>query len=289
MTQIRGRFAPTPSGSLHFGSLVAAVGSYLQSKSRDGQWFVRIDDLDTARVVKDSTSNILKALETFGLGWDGKVLYQSNRIESYHEAIDQLSKQGLTYPCSCSRKEIGMTSYAGTCRNGITSNKSNCSLRIRTKNQLTKFEDNVQGTIEQNLELELGDFIINRADNVIAYHLATVVDDYYQKITEVVRGVDLIDSTPRQIYLQEQLGYTEIQYTHLPLVTDQQGEKLSKSLGDLISARSEVPSTEYVFNALIFLGQNPPSLLKHERIETCISWGINNWSLKKVPQKNTTF
>lgn len=287
--EIRGRFAPTPSGSLHFGSLIAAIGSYLNSKSHNGKWFVRIDDLDTARTVPGAITNILKTLDLFGLHWDDDILFQSHRIPAYNEAIDQLSTENLIYPCSCSRKIIGDNPYPGTCRNKLSENRSNLSLRVKTENNFLKFHDLKQGLFKQNIEKEIGDFVVKRADGFIAYHLATVVDDQFLNITEVVRGADLLDSTPRQIYIQNLLDYTPTKFLHLPIAVDQKGQKLSKTNGALAIDQDQLTPSILIFKALDFLGQLPPKELQQENVSSCIQWGIENWNIENIPNKHSIF
>ncbi len=285
MDVIRGRFAPTPSGPLHFGSLIAALGSYLHSKSRGGQWFVRIDDLDTDRTIPGIGSDILRTLETFGLHWDGEVLYQSSRIAAYNEAIEQLSAKDLIYFCSCSRKEVGHNPYPGTCRKGPSNDERNPSVRLLTNNKPVEFHDLKQGIFRQNIEAEIGDFVIKRADGYIAYHLATVVDDEWQQITEVVRGADLLDSTPRQIYLQRLLGFQQPDFLHLPVATDENGQKLNKSNGALSLDQTPFRPSQLICQALHFLGQNPPENLQQKNVEHCIKWGLEHWNINLVPKE----
>lgn len=193
---IIGRFAPTPSGPLHFGSLVAAVASYLDARSRGGNWLVRIEDIDTPRVVPGSADDILRTLERFGFEWVGPVLYQSTRIEAYHEALEQLQRGGHAFPCSCTR---------------ATTEPCRCTSGPRWR-----------------VRFPLDDFTVLRADGIFAYHLAVVVDDAYQGVTDVVRGADLLDSTPQQMHLQKLLGLPTPRYVHVPVVTNEKGEKLSK-------------------------------------------------------------
>jgi len=281
-----GRFAPTPSGPLHFGSLIAALGSFLHSRSKGGEWLIRIDDLDTVRTIPGMDAEILRTLEHFSLTWDGEVLYQSSRTSFYQEIIEQFIKQGVIYPCSCSRKEVSGSPYPGTCRNGPSSKRAARSLRIRTTDQLIQFHDQVQGEFGQILETETGDFIIKRADGFVAYHLATVVDDASQGVTEVVRGADLLDSTPRQIYLQKLLEYSQLEYTHLPVATDETGQKLSKSNGTLALDTKRSPGY-YLYLALVFLGQNPPQDLQYEKSKTCIEWGLKHWDIDRIPAQSS--
>ncbi|MGC1518608.1 MAG: tRNA glutamyl-Q(34) synthetase GluQRS, partial [Azonexus sp.] len=208
----RGRFAPSPTGPLHFGSLVAAVGSYLDARSIGGEWLVRREDLDTPRNVPGAADDILKTLEAFGFEWDGAVLWQSRRFAAYGAALEQLKAAGLAYGCACSRKEIadsaprpavdGGLAYPGTCRNGLPYGRAVRAWRLRVSDAETSFADRLQGRQAQNLERDVGDFVLLRADGLYAYQLAVAVDDEFQGISDVVRGADLIASTPRQIWLQ---------------------------------------------------------------------------------------
>lgn len=285
----RGRFAPSPTGPLHFGSLVAAVGSYLEAKYHGGEWLVRIEDLDTPRTVSGASSSILNMLEKLGMEWDGAVVYQSRRNKIYRDALASLKKQGLIYPCQCSRKEIADSStrgiggliYPGTCRNHSYAFEQTSALRIQTTNDPIRFTDNLQGSICQRLHSDIGDFVLRRADGIYAYQLAVVVDDAEQQITHVVRGSDLLGSTPRQIYLQQLLNYTTPAYMHLPLVMNQTGEKLSKQTYaapiDLINALSQLVA------AIRFLGQEPPIELFKSDIPSFWQWAIRNWQSHKIP------
>jgi glutamyl-Q tRNA(Asp) synthetase len=236
-----GRFAPSPSGPLHAGSLVAALASYLDAKAHNGQWLVRIEDIDEGRTVPDAATHILNTLTMLGMQWDGDVIIQSQRKPIYQTAYDKLS--GLTYPCACTRREIvdsrvgtaadGSAIYPGTCRNGIATGKVIRSLRIRVPehnadNAHIAFHDRWLGQQDQHLARDVGDFILKRADGYWAYQIAVVVDDALQGITHIVRGADLLDSTARQIYLQRCLGYATPTYLHVPLLTTTTGEKLSK-------------------------------------------------------------
>jgi glutamyl-Q tRNA(Asp) synthetase len=239
-TSYRGRFAPSPTGPLHFGSLVAAVGSYLDAKAHGGEWQLRIEDLDTFREVRGSRRQIVNALRDFGFFWDGEISYQSKRLQAYGAAFEKLQSAGLVYPCACSRKEIADSTlhlsalaarsliYPGTCRNGLAPGKTPHTWRIRVPNETIVFEDRMQGRIMQNLARETGDFVLRRGDGIWAYQLAVVVDDAEAGITDVVRGADLQDSTPRQIFLQRALGLPTPTYMHLPVALNEKGEKLSK-------------------------------------------------------------
>jgi glutamyl-Q tRNA(Asp) synthetase len=271
------------------GSLVAAVGSYLDAKSNHGEWLVRIDDLDPPRIVPGASKKILSTLESLGMEWDSEVVYQSQRSDIYQEALASLNKLGLIYPCACTRKEIvdagmiGMNGpiYPGTCRNNRPDRAKPSVWRIKTKRDPIVFQDILSGSICQQLNREVGDFVLQRADGVYAYQLAVVVDDAEQNITHVVRGVDLQDSTPRQIYLQQLLGYPMLMYMHLPLVTNHAGEKLSKQTQaapvDLSNALAQLVT------AIRFLGQEPPESLNNSDIPSFWQWAIQNWRPAKIP------
>ncbi|MDH3513872.1 MAG: tRNA glutamyl-Q(34) synthetase GluQRS, partial [Gammaproteobacteria bacterium] len=232
----RGRFAPSPTGPLHFGSLVAAVGSFLQAKSRGGEWLVRMEDLDPPREAPGAAADILRTLEAFGLHWDGEVLYQSRRHDVYQASLEKLKARNEIYPCACSRREIADSSvggvdgpvYPGTCRNGIAPGRAPRAWRVKVDGQQVEFLDAVQGKLARDLAVDFGDFVVRRADGFFAYQLAVVVDDAAQGITEIVRGADLIESTPRQIHLQRLLNLPMPDYLHLPVVLNEKGEKLSK-------------------------------------------------------------
>lgn len=288
-SKYRGRFAPSPTGTLHFGSLVAAVGSYLDAKSNHGDWLVRIEDLDWQREVPDAASEILHTLEKLGMEWDGEVLYQSKRSGIYQNVLDILDKQGLIYPCSCSRREIADSSmigisgpiYPGTClKNPVPNNKA-YAMRICTGDDLIEFNDILQGTYSQKLQHDIGDFVLRRADGVYAYQLAVVVDDAAQNITHVVRGTDLLSSTPRQIFLQRLLGYSTPGYLHLPIVTNAMGEKLSKQTNaapiDLSNALMQL------VDALRFLGQKPPIEMVEGDISSFWQWAGQHWRVDQIP------
>ncbi len=286
----RGRFAPSPTGPLHFGSLVAAVASYLDARSRGGEWLVRIEDLDPPRVVRGAADEILRALEACGMQWDGAIICQSARFDAYHAALHRLRALGKVYPCACSRREIGDSAvsgiegpvYPGTCRNGIADGKVARAQRIDTRGASIAFDDAVQGRIQQNLETDIGDFVQYRADHVFAYQLAVAVDDAGQGITDIVRGADLLDSTPRQIYLQQLLGFPTPRYAHVPVAVNAAGEKLSKQTrAAAIDAQRPLPA---LLAALHFLGQNPPRDLGTANIAALWDWAIANWNIEHVPR-----
>lgn len=285
----RGRFAPSPTGPLHFGSLVAAVGSYLEARSRQGEWLVRIENLDPPREVAGAAREILAILEVLGMEWDGEVIYQSQRNEVYQAALAVLEQQGLLYPCACSRKEIADSSisgidgpvYPGTCRGGLPAGRSSTALRVLTHDDPIEFRDALRGLIRQQLASATGDFVLRRADGIYAYQLAVVTDDAAQGITHVVRGVDLLDSTPRQIYLQQLLGYPTPAYMHLPVVTNAQGEKLSKQT-QAVAVDISRPVAQLV-EAVRFLGQTPPAELVGSSVASFWQWALENWSLQQIP------
>lgn len=290
MKSYRGRFAPSPTGPLHFGSLVAAVGSYLEAKTRGGEWLVRIEDLDPPRVVPGTGDDILRTLAACGMQWDGPVAHQSARSDAYHAALHELRQRGLVYPCACSRREIadsgiaGIESYVypGTCRPGLPPGRAARVLRIDTRGAAVEFDDALQGRIAQNLETEIGDFVLYRYDQVYAYQLAVIVDDAEQGITDVVRGADLLDSTPRQIYLQRLLGLPVPRYVHLPVAVNEHGEKLSKqTLATPVDASRPLP---FLVEALRFLGQPFPPQLAAAGIGEFWQWAIANWRMEHVPR-----
>jgi glutamyl-Q tRNA(Asp) synthetase len=283
MSNYRGRFAPSPTGPIHFGSLVAALGSYLDAKHHQGKWLVRIEDLDTPRTVKGAADEILGTLEAYGLHWDEDIIYQSQRTAAYQKVFHRLKDAGEIYPCACSRKEIADSAlqhgdelvYPGTCRNGLAQGKTARAWRVRVNGATIDFADKLQGNISQLLASEVGDFVLLRADGLFAYQLAVVVDDAFQGITHVVRGADLLYSTPRQIYLQRLLGLTTPAYMHLPVVVNAQGEKLSKQTLARPVERIDAAST--LFDALVFLRQQPPAEFRFSAIEQTLAWAIVNW------------
>ncbi len=256
-----GRFAPSPSGALHFGSLVAALASWLDARAAGGRWLVRIEDLDRPRVLPGAADEILRTLGRLGLEWDGEPVFQSRRQPFYEEALTVLRD---TYLCGCSRREIadsaiglapdGAQIYPGTCRAGLPPGKTARALRLRVSGNIS-FVDRVQGLLEQDLEREVGDFVLRRGDGQFAYQLAVVVDDAAQGVTEVVRGADLLESTPRQIYLQRLLGVATPRYLHVPMAVDASGQKLSKLTGADAIGRNDL------LRALRFLGQPPSDTL----------------------------
>lgn len=286
----RGRFAPSPTGALHFGSLVAAVASYLEAITAGGGWLVRIEDLDTPRVVPGSTDLILRTLETFGFEWTGPVVFQSQRTEAYSAALAQLIKSGNAFYCSCSRSEIlayrPATSvsdelfYPGWCREGVRNPDRTLAIRFRVPAGPIHFEDAIQGAISIDLATDCGDFVVRRRDGLFAYQLAVVVDDAAQDITHVVRGADLLSSTPRQIALQRVLGFAHSMYAHVPLVIDNNGIKLSKSAG--AGALDVRHPTSELWRALRFLRQAPPLELRQGGLPELWDWAKRNWDIQSL-------
>jgi glutamyl-Q tRNA(Asp) synthetase len=261
----------------------------LQAKYQGGEWFVRMEDLDTPRNVPGTADDILRTLEAFGFEWDGAVIYQSARGEVYRAALEQLSARGATFSCACSRKEIADSSalgidgpvYPGTCRAGLAAGKTARAIRARVGETKIGFDDLIQNYQTQNLGREIGDFVLRRADGIYAYQLAVVVDDAAQCITEIIRGADLLASTPRQIFLQRLLGYATPSYGHLPIATNRTGEKLSKqTLAQAIDAKH---STQQLFDALCFLGEAPPAVLRQSSQKPLWAWAFEHWSVGKVP------
>lgn len=287
----RGRFAPSPTGPLHFGSLVAALGSYLDARAHGGQWLLRIEDVDTQRSVAGATEAIVRTLAGFGFEWDGEVVVQSQRLDLYHAALVRLQLDGDVYPCACSRSAIasatdrrsvdGALLYPGTCRSGLPAGSAARAWRLRVPDREVRFVDRVQGESRQNLERDVGDFVLLRADGLYAYQLAVVVDDAAQGVNAVVRGVDLLDSTARQIYLQQRLGLPMPTYAHLPLAVNAAGEKLSKQThaAPVSAAQGSAP----LLAALRLLGQSVPDELNGVPLAEFWRWAIDSWSLARVP------
>lgn len=294
MQRYRGRFAPSPTGPLHFGTLVAAVGSYLEARAHDGDWLVRMEDPDPPRVVPGAADDILRTLEACGLNWDGMVARQSARSAAYHSALHQLRSRGLVYSCACSRREIADSAisgiegfvYAGTCRDGVAAGRRPRAQRVITRGAEIVFEDTLQGRIEHDLEKDIGDFVLYRADRVYAYQLAVVIDDTEQGINHIVRGADLLDSTSRQIHLQHLLGLPTPRYAHLPVAVSETGEKLSKQTRAApVRADDPVPA---LAGTLRFLGQKPPADLERASLKEFWAWAHANWKLSRVPRVRTS-
>ena len=236
-----------------------------------------------ARSVSGADKIILQQLELLGLYWDEDVVYQSKRLDLYQTALEKLESKKITYPCCCTRKEIGDKVYPGICRKGIKPGKIARSIRIKTDNNPVGITDKLQGEYSQQLQSETGDFIIKRADGYFAYHLATAIDDACQNITEVVRGLDLLESTPRQVYLQKQLGLPTPYYLHLPIAIDKTGKKISKS--DNAKSLSKNNPEKTIGNALSFLGHSPPEQILESNVENILNWAIMNWDIGKLSEE----
>lgn len=291
--RLRGRFAPSPTGPLHFGSLVAAVGSYLHARAHGAQWLVRIEDLDPPREVPGAADDILRTLEAHALLWDGAVVYQSRRHERYAAVLAAMIRAGQVYPCACTRREIADSAaagidgpvYPGTCRAGIAAGRRPRSWRVRALDTDIVFDDEHYGRLRQNVAAAVGDFVLQRADGLYAYQLAVVADDAEQGITEVVRGADLVDSTARQIMLQRLLGHATPAYMHLPVAVDAAGEKLSKQTR---AARVEaMHAGRNLLAVLRFLGQDPPGALADESPAAILAWSVRHWNPGAVPGTRT--
>ena len=285
----RGRFAPSPTGPLHFGSLIAALGSFLCARHAGGEWLLRIENIDPPREVAGATGDILRTLERHALEWDGAVLYQSTRSEAYEAALERLRTDGWLYECSCTRSEIAARGrrgpfgliYPGTCRNGPLPSRRQRALRVRTHEHPICFTDLLQGPQAQSLQETSGDFVVRRADGLYAYQLAVVVDDAEQGITDIVRGADLLDSTPRQIHLQQLLGQPTPRYLHLPIAVNADGEKLSKQTH--AQPLDDSHASGNLWQALAFLGQAPPVDLRRSRPHELLAWAQQEWRLETIP------
>jgi len=278
-----GRFAPSPTGDLHFGSLVSAVGSYLEARSAGGQWLLRIEDIDPPREVPGSAQHIMDDLQRLGFQPDGPVLYQSGRLSAYRAAIGKLLDRGLAFPCGCSRSDLPSSGiYPGTCRDGIPPGRKARSIRLRVEDGNVVFSDRLQGVVSGALANPGGDFVIRRADGLFAYQLAVVVDDHYQGVTQVVRGADLLDSTGRQILLQRALGLPTPAYMHLPVAVSPDGNKLSKR--DRTDPVKHEEPAQAVRQALEFLGHQPPPGLS---LDGLWAWAFEHWDSANVPRVRT--
>ena len=284
----RSRFAPSPTGPLHLGSLFTALAGFLQAKSSRGEWLLRIDDADGPRVALGAVDSIPRTLEQFGLAWDGPVVFQSRCLEAYQAALKQLDEAGWLYPCTCSRKTLsalprssfGHTPYPGTCRHANHDRRQAHALRVVTDGAQIAFTDKLQGPQNWDLTEECGDFIVFRRDGIVAYHLATVIDDWQAGITEVLRGFDLLDSTPQQIHLQQLLGLPTPDYRHIPVIVDRHGIKLSKqNLAKPVEASN--PST-ILFTLLGLLGQSPPRELEDAPPAEILDWAIKAWDISRL-------
>ncbi|MEZ5543076.1 MAG: tRNA glutamyl-Q(34) synthetase GluQRS [Pseudomonadota bacterium] len=285
----RGRFAPSPTGPLHFGSLVAAVGSWLDARHHHGAWLVRMEDLDPPREMHGTADAILRTLEAYGLEWDGSVEYQSRRSRHYEAALAQLAEDGHLYHCACTRREIadsaigpdGSGIYPGTCRNGLPPGRQARAVRVRVYDTTIRVTDLLQGPLQQALAAEAGDFVLRRADGLYAYQLAVVVDDAAQAISHVVRGADLLRSTPRQVHLQRLLGYATPDYLHLPVAIDDRHEKLGKQTRAPALASARAVTT--LLQVLEFLRQPLPEGARDASPGELLHWAAAHWNRQALP------
>ncbi|WP_223670057.1 tRNA glutamyl-Q(34) synthetase GluQRS [Kangiella shandongensis] len=284
---IRGRFAPSPSGPLHFGSLIAAVGSFLIAKTCNAEWQVRIEDIDPPREIEGATDTILRQLEAFGLHWDGPVIYQSESIPRFQHILAELQSNDLLYACNCTRKKVNAISdngrYPNICSTKDLSFDGEVAWKLRHGQADYSFVDQIQGACHFANDLYREDFTVKRKDGLMAYQLAVVVDDIDAGIDHVVRGSDLLDSTPRQLRLYEVLGKEPPLWYHLPVAINQDGNKLSKQ--NHAEAITEHQASQLLVQALQFLGQKAPAELQHENVESIIDWALEYFSIQKIPQK----
>ena len=292
-----GRFAPSPSGPLHFGSLLAAVASFMQAKHQGGKWLVRIEDIDPPREVAGASDTILRQLDSHGLHWDDSAIYQSAQIRQYLESLEDLRSQNVIYNCDCTRQRLNSLNgiYDSKCHQlNLPAEKTSVRLSIKDslkhlglKNDKVQFFDSIMGDYVQSLIQDIGDFVLRRRDGLISYQLAVVIDDHLQGVTEIIRGTDLIDSTPRQILLQQCLGFKTPTYGHIPLAMNNLGQKLSKQ-----HHAKQLPQgneQEQVWLALYWLKQNPPLELRTSPVKDIIDWGINFWDISKIPNSKKGF
>ena len=281
-----GRFAPTPSGYLHFGSLIAALASYLDARAAGGRWLLRMEDIDPPREMPGAQAAILQALEAYGFEWDEQMVRQSERLDIYNKVIERLMRDGHAYACICSRKQLEPFNglYPGFCREA-GHDALGSAIRLRVPDSHYGFSDRVQGKFHQHLGREVGDFVIRRRDGLIAYQLAVVLDDAWQGVTDIVRGADLLDSTPRQLYLQELLGLAQPRYLHVPLIIQPDGHKLGKRYRSPPLQPAE--ATPLLLRALRALGQPTISELEDALPAEVLSWAIPHWDAKRIPQCRT--
>jgi glutamyl-Q tRNA(Asp) synthetase len=278
----RGRFAPSPTGRLHIGSLTAALASYLDARAHAGEWLLRMEDLDPPREESGAADAILNSLQAHGLYWDQPVLWQSQRHGAYQQALQQLLDRQLAFYCSCSRSELASSAgiHNGICCQQPPTNKADCAVRLLVQPQTISFEDRIQGLFKQQLASEVGDFVLKRKDGMFAYQLAVVVDDAHQQISHCVRGSDLLDSTPRQIYLQQQLGLPALDYSHIPVITNQQQQKLSKQ--NHAKALLDHQATSNLLQALHYLQQPLPPPQYRQKPDDIVGWATEQWSPQSI-------
>jgi glutamyl-Q tRNA(Asp) synthetase len=282
-----GRFAPSPTGDLHLGSLYTAAASFLDARANGGCWLVRVEDLDGPRVVPGSADGILRTLSRFGFEWDGEVVHQSDRSDRYAAALDDLRALGLTFQCSCSRLQLAEDErYPGHCRNGPLKPGTPCATRVRVDQATIQFSDRIQGTFRQDVAATVGDMLVRRRDQLFAYVLAVVVDDAAQRVTHVVRGADLLDNTPRQLHLQQLLGLPAPDYAHVPLLLEPDGRKLAKSSRSVqLDGGTPLPLLIKVFD---LLNLSPPPELDLATIPEAWNWATAKWNIDLAPRRLTS-
>ncbi|OUD14645.1 tRNA glutamyl-Q(34) synthetase GluQRS [Thioflexithrix psekupsensis] len=280
----RGRFAPSPTGALHLGSLLTAVGSYLQARQQRGVWLLRMDDADHYRCRQEASASIVADLAALGFHWSEEIRYQRRVLSDYQQALNRLQEQQAVFACACSRKRLaGTRIYDGHCRFGVAEGETARAYRLKVPDRVVCCTDKLHGSVCQNLAHVWGDFVLWRADGVFAYPLTVVVDDGVQGITEVVRGADLLEEMPRQWYLQHLLGYAHPEYLHLPLVFGANGLKLSKQHGAPAIVSAE--GTRLLWRVLTLLGQSPPEDLQQDSLSRCWEWAIAHWRIETLPKE----
>jgi glutamyl-Q tRNA(Asp) synthetase len=279
-----GRFAPSPTGALHLGSLLTALASWCDARAANGKWLLRIEDVDTTRVQQGAVEHIIAALTHYGLTWDDEIVYQSQRTHLYQQALNTLQQQKSIFWCTCSRSQLAQTKsaiYNGHCREHHHYRPQSAARLLVPYGTTINFDDGVFSTQHEDISQTVGDFVVFRRDGLFAYQLAVVVDDALQGITHIIRGADLLDNTTRQIYLQQKLGYDTPHYAHIPLIVTAQGEKLSKQTG-ATALKFDNPSP-ILWQLLRLLGQNPPNALQSNSKEAILTWAVNNWRLSHIP------
>ena len=283
-----GRFAPSPSGPLHLGSMLAALAAWLDARAHGGCWLLRMEDLDTPRVQPGAADIICRQLEAFHLHWDGEILWQSRRTEAYREALFTLESRGMLFNCQCSRKalreadsaESGEPRYPGTCRSLSLPSSATNAIRVRVSDEPITVNDRILPSISSHLQREIGDFVLKRRDGIIAYQLAVVVDDQHQGITHVVRGADIHSSTARQIWLQHQLNASTPIYAHTPLLCDPQARKLSKqNHAPAVSLQDPGATTVYLLQQL---NHSPPDDLRKASVTELLDWAVAHWEIERL-------
>ena len=295
----RGRFAPSPTGPLHFGSLVAAIASYLQALVNDGEWLLRIENIDPPREVEGATAAIVRSLQAHGFEWHGDILYQHEHDHRFNDVVSMLLERGQAYPCNCTREQVRTSArsgkagpiYPGTCaaRTAPLDAATPVAIRVRTSGANLTFTDLLQGHNDCEVEKEIGDFIVRRKDGLIGYNLAVVVDDHDQRITEIVRGADLLDFTPAQIHLQRVLGFETPGYMHVPVVLNRDGKKLSKQTGAL--ALSDSRAARNLVEGLDLLAQQPSANLASASLDDIWDWARHHWrpenlrGMREIPKQ----